>query len=126
MSRHLQPQDVPYGVFYCRVCACERACDVALGANAMDPECALECLTCNERIGEEVDEVQRYPLPPDTVTRHTLTPEQRAAGRAKARSMALGVWDREHPLTTPAPAAAPPPGFRERQAAEIERMRGRR
>lgn len=122
----LQPTEIPYGVFYCRTCAQETVCDVAPGGNALDPECPVECMTCHERIGEMVDSRQVYPLPPVIETRQTLTPKQRAAGRAKARAMALGMWDRENPADVPASTAAPSPGFRERQAAEIERMRGRR
>lgn len=123
---HLDLNAIPYGVYYCRTCGDHRPCEVAPGHNALDPECPVECTTCHERIGEEVDVRERWPLPADVQARQTLTPEERAKGRARARRMALGTWDREYPLTVEAPAAAPPPGYRERAAADIERMRGRR
>lgn len=126
MSRYLQPTEIPYGVYYCRTCGQMQPCDVAPGANRLDPECALECLLCREPIGEEVDVVERWPLPPDETRRQTLSDEEREAGRALARKMALGMFDREYPVQVPGPAAAPPPGFRERQVADIERLRGRR
>lgn len=122
---HLRPTELPYGVYYCRSCGGPSACDPAPGELATDPECVLECLVCHERIGEEVDVRERWPMPPVVTARQTLTPEQREAGRALARKMALGVFDREFPLTVPAPEAAPP-GYRERAVADIERLRGRR
>lgn len=123
---HLQPSEVPYGVYYCRSCCGLMPCDVAVDASRSDPDCALECLTCHERIGEEVDVRRSWPLPPVVVTRQTLTSDQRKAGRALARKMALGVFDQEPPLAVPAPVAAPPPGYRDRVTADIERLRGRR
>lgn len=119
----VRPSEVPYGVFFCRTCCSEQVCDVAAGANRADPDCAIECCTCHERIGEEVDVRHRWPLEPDVSTRQTLTREQRAAGQARARKLALGSLGDE--LPAPPPAAAPS-GFAARAVAEIEQLRGRR
>jgi hypothetical protein len=122
MTGHVLPDAIPYGVFYCRSCVAQQPCDVAYGASHLDPACPLECLVCSERIGEEVDVVERPPLPPEVVTRQTLSPTEREAGRRLARRLALGTADREYPLAIPAPAAAPPPGFVTRAAADLERL----
>jgi hypothetical protein len=123
---HLRPAEVPYGAFYCAACCEVTACEPAVGHSALDPECPVECTICSSRIGEVSDVKGQWPMPDEVVTRQTLTPEKRAAGRALARKMALGVFDREFPADVPGPAAAPPPGYRERAAADIERLRGRR
>lgn len=123
---HLRPDELPYGVYYCRTCGELKPCDVAVGATRADPECPLECLTCGERIGEEVDVRIHYPMPPTEERRQTLTPAARAAGRALVRARALGQWDAEYPVSIPHPDSAPPPGFRDRVAAEIQRLEGRR
>lgn len=123
----LRPEELPYGVYYCRVCCELRACDVAVGSSRTDPDCALECLTCGERVGEEIDVRGCYPLPDRVERRQTMTAQQREAGRALGRRLALGHFADEleaQNATELGAPVVPAPGYRERAAADLARLKG--
>lgn len=124
---YVVPSELPYGAFWCPLCLRYRACEVAAGESATDPDCALECITCNTRIGEAVDTVGLYPFQDRETPRSTLTQKEREAGRARGRAMVLGTFE------LPIPGAEivkilppPPPDFVAREAARISAMRGRK